>query len=113
MQLLYRYRYNFDDDFFHIKGFLYKIKEIVKCCINPIFVFDGKPPAEKKELIQHRLAEKKTAEKEYNTLKTNLEYNSNMNEDEKHEILNKMDLLKKKFIYISKTQIEEIKKQST
>ena len=24
--LLYRYRYNFDDDFFHIKGFLYKIK---------------------------------------------------------------------------------------
>jgi flap endonuclease-1 len=78
--------------------------------IIPLFVFDGKPPAEKKELIQHRLAEKKTAEKEYNTLKTNLEYNSNMNEDEKHEILNKMDLLKKKFIYISKTQIEEIKK---
>jgi len=77
--------------------------------IIPLFVFDGKPPAEKKELLQHRLAEKKIAEKEFNTLKTNLEYNSNMNEHEKHEILNKMDLLKKKFIYISKSQIDEIK----
>ena len=77
--------------------------------IIPLFVFDGKPPAEKKELLQQRLAEKKTAEKEFNILKTNLDYNSNMNEDEKHEILNKMDLLKKKFVYISKTQIEDVK----
>jgi 5'-3' exonuclease len=78
--------------------------------IIPIFVFDGKPPTEKKELLQQRLAEKKSAEKEFNLLKSNLEYNSNMNEDEKHEIINKMDILKKKFIYISKTQIEDIKK---
>ena len=77
--------------------------------IVPIFVFDGKPPAEKKELLQQRLAEKKTAEKEFNLLKTNLEYNSNMNEEEKHEIMNKMDILKKKFIYISKSQIEIVK----
>jgi flap endonuclease-1 len=77
--------------------------------IIPIFVFDGKPPAEKKELILHRLAEKKAAEKEFNKLKTNLEYNSNMDEDEKHEIINKMDILKKKFIYISKNQIDSVK----
>jgi len=77
--------------------------------IIPLFVFDGKPPAEKKELLQYRLAEKKLAEKEFNTLKTNLEYNSNMDENEKHEIMNKMDILKKKFIYISKSQIDEIK----
>jgi flap endonuclease-1 len=77
--------------------------------IIPIFVFDGKPPAEKKELILQRLAEKKAAEKEFNKLKTNLEYNSNMDEDEKHEIINKMDILKKKFIYISKNQIDSVK----
>uniref|UniRef100_A0A6C0JKX0 XPG N-terminal domain-containing protein n=1 Tax=viral metagenome TaxID=1070528 RepID=A0A6C0JKX0_9ZZZZ len=77
--------------------------------IVPIFVFDGKPPAEKKELLLHRLAEKKTAEKEFNQLKTNLDYNTNMDEDEKHEIINKMDILKKKFVYISKNQIDDVK----
>jgi flap endonuclease-1 len=77
--------------------------------IIPIFVFDGKPPAEKKELLLQRLAEKKAAEKEFNKLKTNLEYDSNMDEDEKHEIINKMDILKKKFVYISKNQIDDVK----
>ena len=77
--------------------------------IVPIFVFDGKPHAEKKELLLHRLAEKKSAEKEFNRLKTNLEYDSNMDEDEKHEIINKMDILKKKFVYISKNQIDDVK----
>jgi len=77
--------------------------------IIPIFVFDGKPPDEKKELLMQRAAEKKTAEKEFNTLKANLEYNSNMDEHEKHEIINKMDILKKKFVYISKNQIDDVK----
>ena len=52
--LLYRYRYNFDDDFFHIKGFLYKIKEIIKCDITPIFVFDGTPPQAKQNVLSGR-----------------------------------------------------------
>jgi hypothetical protein len=77
--------------------------------IIPIFVFDGHSPAEKKELLLQRLAEKKAAEKEFNKLKTNLEYDSNMDEDEKHEIINKMDILKKKFVYISKNQIDDVK----
>jgi flap endonuclease-1 len=77
--------------------------------IIPIFVFDGKPPAEKKELIAQRVAEKKVAEKEFNTLKSNLEYNTNMDEDEKHEIINKMDILKKKFVSIHKNQIDDVK----
>ena len=77
--------------------------------IIPIFVFDGKPPPEKKELLLQRLAEKKTAEKEFKKLKSNLDYDSNMDEDEKHEIINKMDILKKKFVYVSKNQIDDVK----
>jgi flap endonuclease-1 len=77
--------------------------------IIPIFIFDGKPPTEKKELLAQRLAEKKSAEKEFNKLKTNLEYNANMDEDEKHEIINKMDLLKKKFVSIHKNHIDDVK----
>jgi len=77
--------------------------------IIPIFVFDGKPPTEKKELIQQRIFEKKAAENEFNQLKTTLEYNLNMDENEKHEIINKMDILKKKIIYVSKNQIDDVK----
>jgi 5'-3' exonuclease len=77
--------------------------------IIPVFVFDGKAPAEKKELIERRLVEKKAAEKEFNILKTNLEYNSNMDEYEKQEIIDKMDILKKRFVYISKMQIDRVK----
>ena len=37
--------------------------------IVPIFIFDGKPPTEKKELLQKRKDDKVTAEKEYDLLK--------------------------------------------
>ena len=63
----------------------------------------------KKELCMQRLNEKKYAEKEYINLKTTLLDNSNIDEDEKQEIINKMDVLKKKFVYISRSQIEDVK----
>jgi flap endonuclease-1 len=78
--------------------------------IIPLFVFDGKAPAEKKELLELRLAEKKAAEKEFKQLETNLKYNLNMDDEEKYEITNKMDVLKKKFVSISKNQIQDVKK---
>jgi len=77
--------------------------------IIPIFVFDGKAPAEKKELLQQRIDEKRAAENEFKQLKTNLEYNTNIDEYEKHEIMNKMDLLKKKFVHVTKNQINDVK----
>jgi flap endonuclease-1 len=77
--------------------------------IIPIFIFDGKPPTEKKALLQKRREDKKEAEKEYNVLKEKLEMNNNANEDDKQEILANMDLLKKQFIYISREKIEQVK----
>ena len=41
--------------------------------VIPIFVFDGKPPTEKKELLQKRREDKKEAEAEYKELKNKLE----------------------------------------
>ena len=77
--------------------------------IIPIFIFDGKPPAEKKELLIMRRQEKIEAEKEYKQLKVSLENNNQIDEQERLDIINNMDLLKKKFIYISKHQIETTK----
>ena len=41
--------------------------------IKPFFVFDGKPPDEKKEVIQKRKQVKINAERTYNTLKKSLD----------------------------------------
>ena len=75
--------------------------------ITPIFIFDGKPPIEKKVLLLKRKEDKQDAENEYNKLKTQLE---NIVDDiEKQDIVNNMDILKKKFVYISKGDIENVK----
>ena len=76
--------------------------------VIPIFVFDGKPPTEKKELLIKRKNDKKYAESEYNRLKDNLK-SEDIDDDEKQEIITTMDLLKKQFVYIQKEQINMIK----
>lgn len=77
--------------------------------IIPIFIFDGKPPPEKQELLQKRKEEKQDAEEEYNRLKNVLDMNKDMDDSDRQEILYNIDILKKKFVYISKNDIETVK----
>jgi flap endonuclease-1 len=77
--------------------------------IVPVFIFDGKPPPEKKELLQKRKEDKQEAEKEYNQLKKQLE-NKTIDDVEKQEVVNNMDILKKKFIHIGKNEIDSVKR---
>jgi flap endonuclease-1 len=76
--------------------------------IIPVFIFDGKPPVEKKELLLKRKEEKIEAKKEFDNLKKQLESN-NVDENEKQEIIQTMDSLKKNFVSISKNDIENVK----
>jgi flap endonuclease-1 len=75
--------------------------------ITPIFIFDGKPPAEKKALLKMRRENKLDAEKEYNRLKSSLE--TVIDDSGKQEIIENMDALKKQFIYVNKQHIEKVK----
>lgn len=78
--------------------------------ITPVFVFDGKSPTEKKELLLKRRENKKAAKEEYMKLQQKLrDSGKEMDEDDKQEILNTMDLLKKQFVYITKEKIDMIK----
>jgi len=77
--------------------------------VIPIFVFDGKPPTEKKELLQKRKEDKIEAEKEYKRLKMRLESNNVEDNEDMIEIISNMDILKKKFIYVSNDQINQVK----
>jgi hypothetical protein len=76
--------------------------------IAPVFIFDGKPPPEKKELLIKRKEDKQEAENEYNKLKKQLE-NKQIDNVEKQDLIDNMDLLKKKFIYVSKNDIDNVK----
>ena len=78
--------------------------------IIPIFIFDGKAPIEKKELLQKRKEDKKAAQEEYIILQNKLLINEDMDEIEKQEIMTNMDLLKRKFVHISKKDIEIVKR---
>jgi 5'-3' exonuclease len=76
--------------------------------IKPLFVFDGKPPPEKKKILIQRIKDKKKAEIEYNNLKNQLT-NSTISFEDKKEIITNMDVLKKRFIYIKKEEIDKVK----
>jgi len=78
--------------------------------IIPVFIFDGKPPIEKRELLQKRREDKKIAEHEYQQLKIKLTSSETIIDDsEKQDIQNQMDVLKKKFICLKKETIDEVK----
>lgn len=73
--------------------------------IIPIFIFDGKPPIEKRELLRQRYNDKVLAEAEYNRLSALLEQESL----DKVDLVSEMELLKKKIIYLTKKQISSVK----
>ena len=104
---IYMYRYASDNNL--IENIYLMLAVFRYYNIIPIFIFDGKPPAEKKELLIKRREDKNAAEKEFNNLKQILNNNLNMDETEKQDIISSMDNLKKKFINISKTDIENVK----
>lgn len=78
--------------------------------IIPVFIFDGKPPPEKKELLMKRREDRKTALTEYNNLQNMLSNNDVIDETEKQEIIGQMDILKRNFVQIKKNDIEIVQK---
>lgn len=74
--------------------------------IIPVFIFDGKPPPEKKALLEKRKEDKEAAQEEYDKLKRQLE---TKDDDDKQDIIAAMDQLKKQIVQINKDKIENVK----
>jgi len=79
--------------------------------IIPLFVFDGKPPKEKYELLKKRKLDKKKAEAKYNELECKIteSVDNEIDKHEEKEIKETMELLKKDFIRLHHTDIENVK----
>lgn len=76
--------------------------------IIPFFVFDGKPPQQKYELLKIRKEEKIIAEEKFKQLNEKLAEISDY--EEKREINGELDSLRRKFIRLNINDIENVKK---
>jgi flap endonuclease-1 len=80
--------------------------------IIPIFIFDGKPPPEKRALLIKRKEDREEAQEEYEKLKiqlTSLQESKDDDDTDKQDIVAAMDQLKKQIVQISKEKIEKVK----
>ena len=75
--------------------------------IIPIFIFDGKPPPEKKALLIKRRENREDAQIEYNKLQKQLENRDDT--DDNHDIIVSMAQLKQTIVQLKKEQIEKVK----
>ncbi len=83
------------------------ISILLSYSITPVFIFDGKPPPEKREVIIKRSDDKKKAENEYNTL--SLELENKLSTYEENIIKSELSILKKKCIRIKDHEIRSVK----
>lgn len=105
---VYMYKYESEDSL--IENMYLMLSVFRHYNITPVFVFDGKPPTEKKELLIKRRENKRAAKDEFLKLQEQLkELGKDIDEYEKQEILNNMDLLKKQFVCITKEKVELVK----
>ena len=94
--------YKFQTENRLIENMYLLITLLLKYDILPIFVFDGQPPPEKKELIKQRALLKREAELKYNELQQSAD-STEVNTTE--ELAN----LKKQFVRIHDTDIANVK----
>jgi flap endonuclease-1 len=94
------YLYKFMADNTLIEHFYLMISLFRHYNIVPIFVFDGKPPKVKRELLLKRRQHRKESEEQYNKLKEEYEA-MNESSDEKVELRKELDLLKRESTSIS------------
>ena len=74
--------------------------------ITPIFVFDGKPPQEKKTLLQQRRDMKREAEGKYKDMLQQIEYGL---ADETEEMSTQLASLKKQFLKVDQNHVQCVK----
>jgi len=106
---IYMYRYSLENALIENMYLMLSLFRHYK--IIPIFIFDGKSPPEKQNVLNQRYHEKKSAEDEYNILKNSLTDDMDAAERRRIELL--MNKLKRQFIYISKTDTDQVKQLIT
>jgi len=102
---IYMYRFKRDDIL--IEGMYQMISQFKYYNITPIFIFDGKPPEEKKQILQQRSILKQESTHRYYEVKKELEKCVTTNDSERLHC--EIQDLRKKTVRISKKDTENVK----
>ena len=100
------YMYKFLTDGALLENMYLLIILLRKYNIAPLFVFDGKPPKEKNQLLQQRKENKRIAENKYKELQENITVCS---EADKQKLTDEMNNLKKDFVRLNHKDIQNVK----
>jgi 5'-3' exonuclease len=102
------YMYRFAGEGILVEGMYQLISLFRHYDIVPVFIFDGKMPVEKNEIMGIRRDAKAVAEKKYNNIKERME-TCGENEDVR-ELKHDMDSLRKKFVRLRNADVRNVKK---
>lgn len=125
--LIYKYRYgstvygcggfDYNQDNSHVLGFMQKVCFYLRKGIVPIFVFDGKPPVEKQNILDKRSNQKIRIQEKIESLRTLLnsplrKYHTGAAFDlqsQHPEVAEKINKLNKQVIYVTKQHKHDCK----
>lgn len=102
------YMYRFQGDGGLIEGIYQMIGLLLHNEITPLFVFDGKPPPEKRELLEKRKQDKIVAEKKFKEIKRRIASSTN-DCDEVADLEVEADQLRRQFVRITGSDISVVK----
>ena len=97
------YLYRFKGQDMLIENFYVMCSLFKKYNITPIFVFDGKPPIEKRKELENRKRERQTAKEKYENLINKLK--ENISQKQQYEL----DRLKRSMVKITRKDVDLIK----
>ena len=103
---IYMYKYHAQNAL--IENFYLLLSIFHKYNITPIFIFDGKPPAEKYELLKQRKADKCEAENRFTELQLQLETENDVTI--RNNLTSEMNSLKRQFIRVSQYDNKVVKR---
>jgi hypothetical protein len=104
------YLYRFEADCLLLENMYLMLAIFAHYNIAPIFIFDGKAPPEKMELLIKRKEARDQAQEEYDAFKTELNDISLIDADKKQELVSKMEKLKPQMVKITADKIRIVKK---
>ena len=103
---IYFYKFLYKNDRY-IEGFFQQIYRLISNGLLPVYIFDGIPPPEKKDIIKQRKEKKIILNKSIEELETKI--NSNALGATTLEEKDLLDKLKKKNIYVKKSYYDNLK----
>jgi len=101
------YMYKFISEDALLENMYLFISILKKYEIHPIFIFDGKPPVEKYELLKQRQLKKKEAENKYNKLHDCMA--DALDDNHRKDIEYEMSYLKRQFTRLRDEDIQSVK----